>query len=99
MAYGLVVTFRSRPGARDELAAHLLGAAGYLEGAEGLVSWLVHEVAGERDRLMVTEVWSSRAAHDACLTLDAVKAALASADALLLEPPKRVETRPLGGRP
>ncbi|HMD37543.1 MAG TPA: hypothetical protein VKH42_21355 [Vicinamibacterales bacterium] len=52
---------------------------------------------GERDALWVTEVWDSKASHDASLSLPRVQAAIAKGRPLIAGFSNQVETVPLGG--
>jgi quinol monooxygenase YgiN len=83
MPYGFQATMKTRPGQRDEVIAILLG------GAEGLRAAGCHRYAvsvsdaTDPDMIWIEEMWESKEAHDASLTLPAAQEAIAAARPLL----------------
>ncbi len=86
--YGLVGSFQAQPGQGGALAAILLQAARLMELAPGCRLYLVGRDARDADRIWVSEVWDSQAAHDASLGLAGVAPLIAAALPLLAAPPQ-----------
>jgi quinol monooxygenase YgiN len=95
---GLHVKFTTRPGQRDALVEQLLHAAALVKDVPGCEIYIVATSPSEADVVWVTEVWASEADHDASLTLDGAKDAIARALPLLAGPPQRTDTLPVGGK-
>jgi quinol monooxygenase YgiN len=94
--YGLIGRIDAVPGQRDALVAALLKGS---RDMPGCLSYVVGLDATRPDAVWVTEVWESRAHHEASLGLPAVRAAIAEARPLIAGFGDRVETIPLGGYP
>jgi quinol monooxygenase YgiN len=94
----LYVRFTARPGQRDTLAAVLLEAARGARDAPGCELYIVGISPTEADTVWVTEVWNSRAEHDASLTVPGARALIERALPLLAGAPESIETLPLGGK-
>ncbi|MFN2323265.1 MAG: putative quinol monooxygenase [Trueperaceae bacterium] len=92
--YGLIGKIHAVPGARDELAAILIGGVG---GMPGCLSYVVAHDPDDADALWVTEVWRDAEAHRSSLTLPSVQDAIARGRPLIAGFGQRVETRPVGG--
>ena len=92
--YGLIGKMTAVPGQRDALAALLLESTAAMPGC---LSYVVATDAADPDALWVTEVWKSRASHQASLALPVVQAAIARGRPLIAGFSHRVETTPLGG--
>jgi quinol monooxygenase YgiN len=73
MSYGLFGKFLAKPGTRDELVEHLLHAAVLLERDPGCLHYVV-STSDEPDAVWVSEVWTDKAAHDASLEPEDVRA-------------------------
>jgi quinol monooxygenase YgiN len=82
MAYGDLATMRARPGHRDDVVALLLGGLDGLRAA-GCRLYVVGVSESEADTVWVSEVWDSRADHDASLRQPATQAAIGRAMPLL----------------
>src|SRR5262245_26880820 len=78
--YGLIGKITAKPGQRDALAKILLDGTG---GMPGCLSYIVANDAADADALWITEVWESKASHDASLSLPAVKDAIAKGRPLI----------------
>jgi len=87
----------ARPGQRDALIALLLEPwrGGTLPGCR---LYVVSEVPAEPDAVAITEVWDDRAAHDASLQLESVRAIITKARPLIGAMSQSLELRPVGGR-
>jgi quinol monooxygenase YgiN len=92
--YGLIGKMVAAAGKRDELIAILLEDVGTMPGCR---SYVVAKDPAEPDAIWITEVWDSKASHEASLTLPAVRAAIAKARPLIAGFEKGVTTTPVGG--
>jgi len=90
--YGLIGEIRA-PGKRQELIGYLLEGSGEMPGN---LAYIVAEDAAAADTVCVTEVWRSKADHEASLTLPRVRAGIASARPIIAGFGQSVETRPVG---
>ena len=95
--YGLEGKMLAKTGQRDALLAILLEASRGTP-MPGCRLYIVSEIPAEPDAIAITEVWDDRAAHQASLQLERVRALIAKARPLIaaMEPP--IELRPLGGQ-
>jgi quinol monooxygenase YgiN len=91
--------FIARPGERAALVSELLVAARLVDGAPGVLVWLVNESMSDPDAVWITEVWASKADHDASLSLPGVHEQIARTMPLLAAPPEQVTLAPVGGLP
>jgi len=95
--YGLQGKLIAKPGQRDALIALLLeNTRG--EPMPGCRLYVVSEIPSEPDAIAVTEVWDDKAAHDASLQLESVRATIAKARPLIAGMSESIELRPLGGQ-
>jgi quinol monooxygenase YgiN len=92
--YGLIGRIDAVPGRRDALVAALLKGS---RAMPGCLSYVVGRDASQADAVWVTEVWESRAHHEASLGLPAVREAIAEARPLIAGFGDRIETVPVGG--
>lgn len=92
--YGLIGRIRAMPGQRDALIDILIVSG---SGMPGCLSYVVARDPSDPDAIWVTEVWESRASHQASLSLPAVKDAIARGRALIAGFDQRIETEPAGG--
>ncbi|HXD58149.1 MAG TPA: antibiotic biosynthesis monooxygenase family protein [Thermoleophilaceae bacterium] len=96
--FGLIGMIRAHPGKGDALAEVLLDAADRMrDSVQGCESYVIARAPDDPDAIWVTEVWESREAHAASLTLDSVKAAIERGRPLIAGFSERVETIPVGG--
>ena len=94
--YGLIGRMVARPGQAAALAAVLSEGTGSMPGC---VAYLVSRDATDADSLWITEVWRSKADHDASLSLPQVKAAIAKGRPLIASFGESHETIPVTPRP
>jgi quinol monooxygenase YgiN len=87
----------ARPGQRDRLIELLLEAA-RSSTMPGCRLYVVSEVPAEPDAISIIEAWDDKAAHDASLQLETVRAVIAKARALIAGMGESVELRPVGGQ-
>ena len=92
--YGLIGKLNATPGQRDALAALILGASSSMAGC---LSYVVAYDAADPEGIWVTEVWDSKASHEASLKLPQVQAAIAKGRPLMAGFSNQVETAPVGG--
>lgn len=92
--YGLIGEIKATPGKGAELAAILQESSA--SGMPGNLAYLVALSVEDPDSIWVSEVWTSKQAHDDSIKLPAVQAAIAKARAMIAGFGTRIETRPLG---
>lgn len=92
--YGMIGKMTAVAGKRDELVA-ILGAG--VDAMPGCLAYLVAEDAKHPDSIWITEIWDSKASHEASLQLPAVREAIAKGRPLIAGFELSVETRPLPG--
>jgi quinol monooxygenase YgiN len=92
--HGLIGRMRAQPGQRDVLLAILLEGTGSMPGC---LSYVVAKDPADADALWITEVWDSRASHDASLQLPAVQDAIRRGRPLIAGFDNGHETIPVGG--
>ena len=95
--YGLQRRLIAKPGQRDALVALLLESTRG-GGLPGCRLYVVSEVPSEPDAIAITEVWDEKAAHDASLQLERVRAMITEGRALIATMGESVELRPVGGQ-
>jgi quinol monooxygenase YgiN len=96
--FGLISKIEAHPAQGDALAEVLLEAAHEMQDSVlGCKSYVIAREPDDPDAVWVTEVWDSREAHAASLTLDSVKAAIQRGRPLIAGFSNRVETIPVGG--
>ncbi len=91
--YGLIGEIKAAPGKRTELIGYLLEGSGEMPGN---LAYVVAEDAADPDTIWITEVWRSKADHEASLGLPQVTQAIAKARPILAGFGARAETRPIG---
>lgn len=92
--YGLIGKMTAKAGHRRELASILLGG---LAGMPGCLSYVVANDPEAADVLWITEVWQSKDAHAASLSLPSVRDAISRGRPLIAAMERVAETSPLGG--
>jgi quinol monooxygenase YgiN len=92
--YGLIGKMTALAGKREELVAILLGGVGEMPGC---LSYIVANDSSDANAIWITEVWDSKASHDASLLLPEVKGAIAKGRPLIAGFSDGVVTTPLGG--
>ena len=94
LMHGLIGSFTAKPGQRDALTAILLEG---IDKMPGCLSYVVAHDVEEADRIWATEVWDSKASHQASLKLPQVRQAIEKAMPLIAGFGKGENTVP-GGR-
>jgi quinol monooxygenase YgiN len=92
--YGLLGRMTARPGSRDDLIAILLAG---VDAMPGCLSYIVAKDPADADAIWISEVWTSKDAHAASLSLPAVRAAIAKGRPLIAGFDRGQETVPVGG--
>lgn len=92
--YGLIGKMTAAAGQRDALAAILLEGT---QSMPGCLSYVIAEDPEDADALWITEVWDSKASHEASLALPEVRAAIEKGRPLIAGFGDRIETTPIGG--
>jgi len=92
--YGLIGKMVAVEGQRDALIANLLDAVNDMPGC---MSYVVAKDVTDPNAIWITEVWDSKASHDASLLLPAVKAAISRARPLIARFDTSIPTVPVGG--
>ena len=92
--YGLISKMIAAPGKRNELISILLAG---MTDMPGCLSYVVAQDSTDENALWVTEVWESRASHEASLSLPGVQRAIAKGKPMITAFGERFETTPVGG--
>ncbi len=92
--WGMIAKITVLPGKRDEMIGVLKSSAANMPGC---LSYVVAKDAADENVMWVTEVWDSRASHDASLSLPAVKEAIPRGRALAANFERVAETTPVWG--
>jgi quinol monooxygenase YgiN len=92
--YGLIGKMTTVPGQRDALIQVLLEGLGSMPGC---LSYIVAKDLTDENALWITEVWDSRASHEASLALPAVRNAIARGKPMIAGFGERFVTTPVGG--
>ena len=92
--YGLISSMTAAPGRRDDLIAILTAAVSSMPGCR---SYIVAKDSRDENTIWVTEVWDSKASHDASLTLPSVTKAISMARPMISAFGNQVVTTPVGG--
>ena len=92
--YGLIGKMTAVSGERDALAEILATAS---EAMPGCLSYVVARDSEDADALWVSEVWESKEAHEASLSLPSVREAISKGRPMIAGFGERFETEPVGG--
>ena len=92
--YGVIVKLIANPGQRDSLTGILVEATA---GIAGCLSYVVARDASDPNAIWITEVWTGKEAHDASLSLPAVKEAMVKGRQLIASFGSNTITEPIGG--
>jgi len=92
--YGFIGRIKAVPSQRDALIAILIEGA---KDMPGCLSYIVAQDQSDQDAIWVTEVWDTKANHQASLSLASVQKAIRLGKPLIAGFGERLETIPLGG--
>ncbi|GAB4449680.1 MAG: hypothetical protein Kow0031_32150 [Anaerolineae bacterium] len=95
--YGMVGKFTATAGRRAEFAGILSRAAGVVGQMPGCRLYAVNEDLADENGIWVYEIWDDKAAHDASLADERVRALIAEAMPLMGGPPTSAELKVVGG--
>jgi len=95
--YGFLAKFTAHPGKRDDLVALFLHVAESLQSDSGCLHYLIN-TSVEPDAIWVTEVWTTKAAHDASLEAEDMKPLIGQALPLIASISDQTELRVVGGK-
>lgn len=90
--WGLLGRMKAQPGRRGDLIAVLQESS---RDVPGKLVYLIQLEEDDSDAFWINEIWESRAAYDACLTLPQVVKGMERARPLLAGIEHRTETQPL----
>ena len=92
--YGLIGKMIATENQRDALIDIILEGS---DSMPGCLSYIVAKDAANPDAIWITEVWDSKASHEASLALPAVRAAIERAMPLIAGFEEGIVTEPVGG--
>jgi quinol monooxygenase YgiN len=92
--YGLIAKVMTVPDQRDAFIQVLIGGTGKMPGC---LSYIIAKDPKDENAVWVTEVWDSKASHDASLSLPEVKKSIAEGRPMVSGFAERFETTPVGG--
>jgi len=95
--FGMYVKFTAQPGKRDALVEILLNAAKSMENVDDCEIYVVNVSEIDSETIWVTEVWSSKEAHQKSLTFEGAKEMIAQAKPLITAI-EAINIMPLGGK-
>ncbi len=96
--YGLHGKFNVKKGKADELGAILIEASQIVSKAKGCQLYAISKDPGIPDAVWVTEIWDTKADHDASLSIPEVRSLIAKAIPLIDgAPSKGQELEVMGG--
>ncbi len=93
--FGIIGKMLVIDGQRDALAEILLAGT---KDMPGCLSYVIAKDAEDSNALWITEVWESKAAHEASLSLESVQQAIGKGRPLIAGFGERYETLPVGGQ-
>ncbi len=93
--FGMIAKITAAPQRRETLINILLEGPRYMPGC---LNYIIAKDAGNDDDIWITEVWESKAIHDASLSLPSVKDAIAKAKPMIAAFSAHAITTPVGGR-
>ncbi|MEQ8879529.1 MAG: antibiotic biosynthesis monooxygenase family protein [Cyclobacteriaceae bacterium] len=96
--YGLHGKFNTQKGKADELADILIEASQIVSKAKGCQLYVISKDPSLRDAVWVTEIWDTKADHDASLSIPEVRSLITKAIPLIDgAPSKGQELEVMGG--
>ena len=94
--YGLIGKITAKPGMREDLIDILRAGTGAMPGCR---AYIVAEDRKDPDAIWFSEVWDSKEAHDASLSIPEVREAIAKGRPMIAGFETTAETRPVAGIP
>ena len=96
--YGGHGKFTAKPDQRDNLLNGLLQAADLMRPVEGCLLYIVSTSPTSPDDVLVTEIWTSKEAHDDSLNLESVRALIPQVVPFISGPSEGDWFEPVGGK-
>jgi quinol monooxygenase YgiN len=96
--YGSHGKFNAKPGERDNLVQYMLQAAESVRSLEGCLLYVVYTAPSDPHGVYITEVWTSKEAHEESLKLEGVRALISQVLPILDGPPEGMVLQPVGGK-
>ncbi len=90
-SWGLLGRMIAKPGKRDELVAALKESS---RDVPGKLVYLIQLELDDPDAFWINEIWESKAAYEACLTLAQVRGGMERTRGLIAGIEHRTETKP-----
>ena len=94
--YGMYVKFVTHDGKREDLTKNLLEVANMMQSVDGSEIYIINESLEEPNVIWVTEIWSSKEAHQASLNLQEGRKYI-EMSLPLIKKVEKIEIQPLGG--
>ena len=96
--YGLTGKLLAQPGKRDDLIALLRRGATSMESEEiGCLMYLICKASDDENGIWVHEMWTSKEAHDASLSVPAVREVIGQAMPIIAGMANQFEYEPVAG--
>lgn len=95
--FGMQVVLTAQQNKGGELAVIMLKASDVLENMDGCKIYLVQLSATDADKILITEIWESQAAHQASLANPEVLALISQAKPLISGMQHEIG-KPIGGK-
>lgn len=96
--YGGHGKFTAKEGERDNLLQGLLHAAELMRPVEGCLLYMVSTSPSEPNDVIVTELWTSKEAHDDSLTMESVQELIPKVMPYIAGPSQGEWFEPVGGK-
>jgi quinol monooxygenase YgiN len=96
--YGSHGKFNAKPGERDNLVQFMLQAAESVRPLDGCMLYIVYTAPSDPNGVYITEVWTSKEAHDDSLKLEGIRALISQVMPILDGPSEGMELQPVGGK-
>lgn len=95
--YGMMGKLTAQTGQREALLNILMKSSNESAGMEGCYVYIISAATDDANVIWITEVWRDKAAHDASLQNENVRAVITEARPLIAAPPEGFEIIPYGG--
>jgi len=97
MKFGMQAVLTAQPGKGTQLADLMLEASKLVSNVSGCEIYIVQRAIADMDKILITEVWTDQAAHQASLTDPAVRELIGRARPLIAGMEHQLAA-PLGGK-
>lgn len=97
--YALLANLSTAPKDRDALVEILTQAVKIMETVDGCLQYILFKDADNDELVWISEIWESKAAHEASLTREDVRVLIGQAIPLLKAPPEAgIQLIPIVGK-